>query len=151
MDWFAIRELNNSSINWFGIDGPRLVDDPEDPMPARVFGDLSAEDFLHEHLMHLYDPMAAGFGVMADSATESTFQSAPWSVADPSYSFYDDVLDNVFFAHGPALAADELSTVPQLVDVAVCTRSVQVSRSNIESASAVMFGTVSKVIQYHVC
>ena len=146
MDWTAIRELNESSIHWGGLASMQLMDDPSDPMPPLVFGDLSAEDFLHEHLMHLYDPLAAGFGRLVDSDSESTTLSAPWSTQDPSYSFYDDVLDNVFFARGPALPSDEIRTVPKLVETSVCVRGIQVSTACSSTvASSLVYETVSQV------
>ena len=124
----AIRELDESSINWGGLAGMRLVNDPSDPLPARLLGGLSADEFLAGHLDDVFDPVAAELGLLTDSS--SSVQTLAWSLRDPSSSFYNEVLDNIFAVPGPALPADELITVPRLVNQTVTSRCFQAASTS---------------------
>ena len=106
----------------------RLSSFQEDPLPSRLLGGLDVDDFLAEYLLHSTNPMAIGLGFLSsveDTVTSCSTVSQPWSVRDPSSSFYNEVFELLSSVPGPALPSEAIRTVPRLVQHQMISSAVQ--------------------------
>ena len=123
-----LRELSPDSVHWGGYAGMQLVSFKEDPLPSRLLGGLSVDDFLADYLLHSTNPLATGLGFLSDldsNVTSESTVSAPWSVQDPNSSFYNEVLDLLSSTPGPAFPSEAIRTVPRVVHHQMVASGVQ--------------------------
>ena len=149
----SLREMDENSVHWGGYAGVRLVVNPFDPLPSSLLGGLDVDDFLQDQLSRSLDPLAAGLGLLFDDSIDSSSASvlsAPWSVRDPSSSFYEEVFDLIFSTPTPALPSDALRRVPRFVEQTMISRGIQSTSHALPISEQSEFQLVAQVISFSV-